>query len=106
MKLVRGVVGGGGESGNVFAVTKLFSDDPKVPAWKESSVVLWCEGRGWVGGGKMGGLTASQRVTTPLWVGGTQYAALILRRRSGRSLKTRLILFTKCQVNTAADTRT
>ena len=45
MKLVRGVVGGGGESGNVFAVTKLFSDDPKVPAWKESSVVLWCEQR-------------------------------------------------------------
>ena len=55
MKLVRGVVGGGGESGNVFAVTKLFSDDPKVRAWKESSVVLWCE----EGGGKMGGRQVS-----------------------------------------------
>ena len=68
-----------GESGNVFAVTKLFSDDPKVPAWKESSVVLWCEGRRERVGGKMGGLSASQRVTDLAgWVG-----ALILQRRSG-----------------------
>ena len=87
-----------GESGNVFAVTKLFSDDPKVPAWKESSVARWRAVES-----ARGGVSASPRVTQ-LGGGGSQQP-LILPRRNARPLKTRLILFTKCQVNTAADTQ-
>ena len=75
-KMKPGVVGGvWGESGNVFAVTKLFSDDPKVPAWKESSVVLWWEQRE---GGREGAKweVSLHHKGSQIWLGGSQQPEL------------------------------